>query len=328
MASQLTLAEREVVSQMVYSGESNVEIAQATGRHRTTVWRERSRNGDGDGDGDNYSAAAAQRRAEVRRRERPLVRKMERREVREYVEEKLDERWSPDQISHRVRYELPDELPRHISHQSIYAWIRSRPKKERRHWRECLRRGGRKRPKNDRRGRLPGTCSIEGRPKVVNERKRYGDWEVDTVIGSEHSGVFITLVERKSGYLRSLKCCDRKSWRVCAKILRMLRVFPPELRRSITFDNGKEFADHAWLKRLLDIQTYFAQPYCSWQRGTNENTNGLLRQYFPKGTNFDCVSWRELEVAVDQLNNRPRKRLDYRTPAEVLKAVCPVAFET
>jgi IS30 family transposase len=319
MACQLTLEEREVVSQMIYAGESNVEIARAMGRHRTTVWRERQRNGDGD----EYQAVAAQAGANQRRRERPLERKMDRPEVKQYVCEKLKQCWSPDQIGGRVQEQFPDEPRRHVSHQTIYVWIRARPQEERRTWREYLRRGGRKRPRNDRRGRLQGTCSIAGRPKVVNEKKRYGDWEGDTVVGARHSGAFVTLVERRTGYLAALKSCDRRARRVRRKIEQMLSPLPAELRRSATFDNGKEFAEHELLERNLSLKTYFAEPYKSWQRGLNEYTNGLLRQYFPKGTNFDCVSWRDLKAAVDQLNNRPRKSLGYRTPTEVLQSVYP-----
>lgn len=319
MACQLTLAEREVVSQMIFAGEANPEIAKATGRDRSTIWRERQRNGDGE----EYSAATAQALADERRRERPLKRKLEQRETREFVEAKLTELWSPDQIAGRLRKEHPDDQRRHVSHQTIYTWIRARPEEERRKWRGCLRRGGRKRPRNDRRGRLQGTCSIAGRPKIVNERKRYGDWEGDTVVGAQHSGVMVTAVERKSGYLRAKLACDRQAWRVREKLERMLGALPIELRRTITFDNGKEFAEHAQLKRRTGIRSFFAEPYKSWQRGLIEYTNGLLRQYFPKGTNFDCVSWRELVTAVDQLNARPRKRLGYRTPAEALENACP-----
>ncbi len=168
MASQLTLDEREVVSPLIYAGESNLEIAEATRRHRTTVWRERQRNSDGD----EYHAVSAQARTDQRRRERPLERKMDRQEVQQYVCEKLEQCWSPDQIGGRVREQFPDEPRRHVSHQTICVWINSRPPDERRRWKACLRRHGRTRPERDGRGRLSGVTSIAGRPKVVNERRR------------------------------------------------------------------------------------------------------------------------------------------------------------
>jgi IS30 family transposase len=316
MASHFILSEREVVSQMVYVGKSNTEIANATGRHRVTIWRERRRNGDGD----EYSAATAQARAEERRRERPLERKLEARQTREFVEAKLTEFWSPDQIAGRLREEHSSRPRRRLSHQTIYAWIRSRAEPERGRWRACLRRGGRKRPRNDRRGRMLSAPSIAGRPKIVDQRRRYGDWEGDTIVGAQYSGVIVTAVERKSGYLRARLACDRQAWRVGEKLEQMLGSLPAELRRTITFDNGKEFAEHERLKRRTGVRSFFAAPYKSWQRGVIEHTNGLLRQYFPKDTNFDCVSWRDLQQAVDLLNARPRKRLGYRTPAEVLES--------
>lgn len=325
MASHLTAAEREVVSQMVAAGASDGEIGAALGRPRSTVWRERRRNGDGDGE---YSAVLAQQRAERRRRERPLERKMDRPQRQADVRRKLAQYWSPDQIAGRAREEFPDDDARRVSHQTIYTWIRSRPAEERRQLESCLRRHGRSRPKNDGRGRLPNAASIAGRPQVVEQRKRVGDWEGDTVVGARHSGVVVTLVERKTGYLQALKSCDRTARRVRHKVEQMLRPLPPQLRRTATFDRGKEFAEHQRLAHNLGLQVYFADPYCSWQRGTNEHTNGLLRQYFPRGVDFDCVSWRELEVAVHQLNDRPRKRLDYQTPAEALAAACAVAIET
>lgn len=315
MASHLTLEERERLSQMHHAGANNAEIGVALGRHPTTIGRELRRNA-GDFD-EEYSPLAAQHRAWGRRRSRPLVRKMDRSEVRAAVCSRLVRCWSPEQIAGRLQSEHPQDRRRRVSHQTIYAWIRRQPTDVRRRFRSFLRRGGTRRPRNDRRGQLDGAASIAGRPTVVDRRCRYGDWEGDTIVGARQSGAIVTLVERKSGYLLTAKSCDRQARRVADKIVSRLGELPPALRRSATFDNGKEFAQHARMAEKLALPVYFAKPYCSWQRGTNENTNGLLRQFIPKGTDFCQVSWQELAYYTDLLNDRPRKRLGYRTPAEV-----------
>jgi IS30 family transposase len=315
MASHLTFEERERLSQMHHSGANDKEIGATLGRHPTTIGRELRRNA-ADFD-EEYSPLAAQYRASLRRRHRPLARKMDRPEVRKAVCSRLVERWSPDQIAGRLKREHPHNRRRRVSHQTIYAWIRCQPSEVRRRFRSFLRRGGKRRPRNDRRGQLAGAVSIAGRPKVVDARRRYGDWEGDTVVGARQSGAIVTLVERKSGFLLTAKSCDRQARRVADKIVSRLGELPRSLRRSATFDNGKEFAEHARMTEKLALPVYFAKPYCSWQRGTNENTNGLLRQFIPKGTDFGQVSWQELAYYTDLLNDRPRKRLDYRTPAEV-----------
>ena len=140
---------------------------------------------------------------------------------------------------------------------------------------------------------------------------------------SRHHGALVTLVERKSGFLRAAQSPDRRARPVRRGVERLLKPLPAALRRTITFDNGKEFAEHQRLVQQMHLQVYFARPYCAWQRGTNENTNGLLRQFFPKGTDFGKVTWHFVQRAVQSLNDRPRKRLDYRTPREVLKRYFP-----
>lgn len=315
MAKQLTLLERERISQMHDAGASKAEIARELRRARSTIGRELVRNSVAG----QYWAAMAQQLAQKRRGERPLVRKMERPEVRDYVLSRLVQCWSPDQIAGRARADVPGDHRRLISHQTIYAWIAGQSAEMRRHFSGFLRRGGRRSAREDRRGRIPQAVSIEGRPKVVAARRRYGDWEGDTIVGRRHSGAVLTLVERKSGYLLTAKSCDRQSRRIARKIEQRLAGLPAALRRTATFDNGKEFAAHGQLTDRLGLKVYFAKPYCSWQRGSNENTNGLLRQFLPKGTDLNEVSWQELERYTHLINSRPRKRLDYRTPAEVFE---------
>lgn len=322
MACHLTLHERERLSQMHHAGSSNAEIAAALLRHPTTIGRELRRNAH-DFD-EEYSPLAAQQRAGLRRATRELERKMDRAEVADEVRHGLARCWSPDQIAGRLKRAYPDDRRRQVSHQTIYAWIGRQPPEDRRRFRAFLRRGGKRRVGDDRRGKLVGTVSIEGRPQVVNTRRRYGDWEGDTVVGARQSGAVVTLVERKSGYLLTAKSCDRQARRVARKIESRLKKLPPPLRRTSTFDNGKEFADHDYLASRLGLRIYFAKPYCSWQRGTNEHTNGLLRQFLPKGTDFRQTSWQELARYTRLLNDRPRKRLGYRTPAEVFEPLVAI----
>lgn len=315
MACHLTLDERERLSQLHHAGASNAEIAAVLGRHVTTIYRELRRNAHDLGE--EYSPLAAQHRAHQRRALRPLTPKLTRPELLDEVRSGLAQCWSPDQIAGRLKQQCRDDRRRQVSHQTIYTWIDAQPAEDRRRFRSFLRRSGKRRPHEDRRGKLPNTVSIEGRPQVIDQRRRYGDWEGDTVVGAGRSGAIVTLVERKSGYLLSAKSRDRQARRVAEKIVARLGALPARLRRSATFDNGKEFALHERITQRLAMPVYFAKPYCSWQRGTNENTNGLLRQFLPKGADFRQVSWQTLARYTRQLNDRPRKRLDYRTPAEV-----------
>jgi len=313
--------EREKISQLWEAGETKAEIARQLERHRTTIGRELRRNGSDD----DYSAVRAQAQAEARRRARPLVRKLERPEVNSYVRRGLSQYWSPEQIAGRARLDFPRQ-PRHwVSRQTVYQWIRGQGE-ERAYWEQFLRLG-RRRAKTDSRGQIPRRVTVEGRPEAVNRRARYGDWEGDTVVGRQHRGGLVTLVERKSGFLKAAKLKDRQAERVRSKIEALLEPWPARLRRTFTFDNGKEFSEHERLAERLQCKVYFAQPYCSWQRGTNENTNGLIRQFFPKGSDFQEISHWEVAQTVDLLNARPRKRLGYRTPQEVLAKNCPAAFE-
>jgi len=160
--------------------------------------------------------------------------------------------------------------------------------------------------------------SIAERPEVVAGRSRYGDWEGDTVVGSGHQGAVATLVERKSGYLVAGRMPDGRSASLNRAAQRVLSPLPSDLLHTLTVDNGAEFARHESLSRALGMPIYFADPYCSNQRALNENTNGLLRQYYPKGTSFLDITHQDLARVVDRLNNRPRKRLNYQTPREVL----------
>jgi IS30 family transposase len=281
-------------------------------RDRSTVYRELERNTGQRG----YRPQQAQRLADERRLASRRPHKMDDPDVHQYVHDRIENRWSPDQIAGRVQRDFPRAPARWLSRQTIYDWIDDQAPE----WQALLRRGGRPAEK---RGKLIDCVRIDGRPEVINGRWRYGDWEGDTIVGHGRRSALVTLVERKSGYARIGRVDGMKSAMTIRAAKRRMKDFPPSLRRSMTFDNGKEFAEHQKLARSLGLDVYFADAYASWQRGTNENTNGLLRQYFPKGTDFTQISHRQVARVEQLLNERPRRRLGYRTPAEVLdKYLC------
>jgi IS30 family transposase len=312
MAEHLTLKEREFLYRLKKEGTRQAEIARLMGRHRTTIYRELTRNSGGRG----YRPKQAQRLADQRRRACRRGWKLDDPDVQEYVRERLEKGWSPDQIAGRVRRDFPRRPERWLSRQTIYSWIeRWAPE-----WRCWLRRQGRP---PEKRGKLAGCLSIRGRGKVINHRRRYGDWEGDTIVGKRRRSALVTLVERRCGYARIARIDDMKSATTMRAAKRRMKDLPPSLRRSVTLDNGKEFAEHARLTQGLGLEVYFARPHAPWQRGTNENTNGLLRQFFPKGTDFTQVSHRAVARVEKLINERPRRRLDYRTPCEILaKRMC------
>jgi IS30 family transposase len=323
MAHYLTLEEREVIAHMRSRGRKPTEIARRLGRADSTIGRELQRNRSRNG----YWAVAAQNKADARRRQRPRVCKLQRSEVRCYVQERLRQRWSPDQIAARSRDDFPRDRGRQVSHQAIYAWIQTQDAAGQ-HWRRYLRSSGWKRRDRGNRGQIPACTGIAGRPAVVDRRSRYGDWEGDTVVGAGRRGGAVTLVERKSGYLLMGKAGNLRAATVRQSAAALYRTTPPALRKTLTLDNGKEFAEHRQLEVEASLKVYFAKPYCAWQRGSNENTNGLIRQFFPKGTDLVRIPEHRFTQVQHLLNNRPRKRLGYRTPQEVLGPRLLFAIDT
>lgn len=314
--------EREVISQMLAAGRSAPEIAKHLNRHPVSVRREIRRNGLKG----LYCAVHAQQRAERRRTAaRAQSRKLNRPEVREYVVQRLRECWSPEQIAGRSQREFPAQPRRKLSRQTIYTWLAGDD--HRRRWIVFLRRYQRKRRHARPAGRIDR--ALEKRPAIINERGRFGDWEGDTIVGSgQQSGALVSLVERKSGYLALLPVASRKAEPVQRSICGRLTQLPGELRRSLTLDNGSEFAGYAAIEAAVGLEVFFTDPHSPWQRGTNENTNGLVRQFFPKGTNLALVSRYKVAKAERLLNDRPRKRLNYQTPSEVFNSERYRALQT
>lgn len=308
MANHLTLEERDRIAQLRYHGADQKEIAKAVGRCPSTICRELRRNRTQD----EYQAAQAQRQAERRRRERPIARKMDDPQINEAVRAGLAHEWAPEQIAGRMRQH---DSERRVSAQTIYTWIKQDDNRE--HWEAFLRRRG-KRPCRRKNVATTGDAArIDQRPEVIEQRLRLGDFEGDTVLGPPGTGGLATLVDRKSRLTIIAKIHSKDADHVHEKIKQRLQELDETRRHSITFDNGTEFARCHRLEKHLGIELSFADPGCPYQRGTNENTNGLIRQYFPKGTEFRDISHHEVRQVENLLNNRPRACLGFRTPAEV-----------
>jgi IS30 family transposase len=309
---------RNVIYRMQFQGYSDAEIARCLGCHRSTIGRECKRNANVEG---RYDPGNAQVRTNSRRRAHLRRPKTGNPRLMEYVAERLRERWSPEQIAGRLATQPPAGLEGlSISPTTIYRWIWSDPERTR-EFRPFLRIASkpRRKPygKPSRQGQILGKRSIEERPPEANERQRLGDWEGDTMIGKGHRGVVLTCVDRTSRYTiaRKVEACAAEP--VAQQLQQTIRRLPAEKRQSLTLDNGREFARPLELEKKLAVPIYFAHPYHSWERGTNENTNGLLRQYLPKGTDLTQVTPEQLSSYVRQLNHRPRKCLDFQSPLEV-----------
>lgn len=311
MAHHLTSEERDRIAQLRHRGADQKEIAQALSRSPATISRELRRNRTGN----EYFAAQAQQQAEQRQSQRPLVCKMDHHEINEAVRRGLTHEWAPEQIAGRLAQQHPDCPDRQVSAQTIYNWIEQDDDCE--HWQTFLRRRG-KRPYRRKHLATTGDAGrISQRPEVIEQRLRLGDFEGDTVLGPPGTGGLATLVDRKSRYTIVVKIHSKQADHVHQKIKERMKQLDEERRHSITFDNGTEFARCQRLEKHLGMQLYFADPGCPYQRGTNENTNGLIRQYFPKGTDFRDITHNEVREVENLLNNRPRACLGFRTPAEV-----------
>ncbi len=308
--THLTIDEREMLLIFCERGLGVREIARQLGRSASSVSRELERNR---AEHEGYSAHAAQQAYQQRRQRCVRKRKLDDPERRALVEEKLLQNWSPEQIDGRLKLE---KSKLRVSYSTIYRAIHKKalnvPSK-------CLRRGGRKPSPHaqETRGRLHGHKTIHQRPKGAQNRSRFGHWEGDTVQGARGRGSAATFVDRKSGFLVGALMSDRKSKTLNAAMHEAFQGFPATLLRSFTMDHGNEFFGYAKIEKDLGTKVFFADPYASWQRGLNENTNGLLRQYYPKKCDFLKVTPEQFRCVIDALNDRPRKRLGFRTPREV-----------
>lgn len=312
MAVHLTLAEREFIVEQRAEGRSWAWLSRTLGRNVATLFRERQRNTVKG----HYSPSQADQLARQRHcQARHNACKMRQPELKRFVTTGLRKLWSPEEIAGRSQQDFATRRPLRVSDQTLYTWIRTDDHRQR--WERLLRRYRRHRR---RKPVHPKEWSeIKQRPAVINARGRYGDWEGDTIVGPyKRGGALVSLVERRSRHVELIYVDRLTTKTVTRAIARRLRTYPPHLRLSVTFDRGGEFADHAWLARELKIAVYFADAGKPWQRGTNENTNGLVRQYFPKGTVFRTVSPERIAKVQDSLNLRPRKCLGFKTPFQTL----------
>lgn len=306
--TQLTQEERYQIYALKKAGHSQAEIATLLGRDKSTISRELRRNQGLKG----YRPQQAHNLALVRRHSKAQPRIGE--QVWHQVETLIREEWSPEQIVGRVAMEQRVSISHEWIYQYIYADQRSGGDLYR--YLRCQKVRRKRYGAYDRRGCIPNQVSIDERPAIVDSKRRFGDWEGDTVIGKGHRGALVTLVERKSLYTVIRGVLRKTASAVRDAVVDGLTPYIDWVH-TITYDNGREFADHEGMARDLDARIYFAHPYASWERGLNENTNGLIRQYFPKDRDLTTVTPTEIEQAMDKLNHRPRKSLGYRTPYEV-----------
>lgn len=308
---QLTYEQRCQISALKRSGCTQRQIAETIGTTQPTVSRELARNTGARG----YRHKQAQEKTVQRRAEASQPTKMTP-DMITVIESKLRVEWSPEQISGWLLYDQ-DLL---ISHESIYLhiWADKQAGGDLfTHLRQQGKKYDKRRNGKSTRGQIKNRVSIDDRPQVVDDKSRIGDWEIDTVIGKGHSGALVTIVERVTKLTVSTRVNSKSAADVTQATIALLKPFE-DVVHTITADNGKEFAYHEKISKALSAEVYFAHPYSSWERGLNENTNGLLRQYFPKNTDFKKVEQIEVKRALNRLNSRPRKDLDFKTPAQLM----------
>jgi IS30 family transposase len=317
--NHVTQEERYLIHAYKSSGNSTIEVADILGRNKATVFRELSRNTGGRG----YRPKQAQELATERLRIKHKAIKMTATTIA-LIDAKIKEDWSPEQISGR----LLNEEKISISHETIYQHI-LKDKKSGGNLHDHLRcqKKNKKRygtKSSDKRGQIKNKVSIEKRPPIVDEKSRKGDWEGDLIIGKNHKRALVTLADRKTKKVKIAIVDSKHAGPVSQAIIDLLT---NETKHTLTLDNGKEFAGHEAIKDETGAPVYFAHPYSSWERGLNENTNGLIRQYFRKGSSFEHITDADVKRVENILNNRPRKTLGYLTPNEVYSGERRVQYE-
>lgn len=319
---RLNEAEREQISKSLWAGESFTDIAERLNREISTISREvwlkckykRT-----------YRATVADRVAKETRHRQKQLRKLETNQpLRDYVFKHLKQGWSPEQIGKRLKVDYALDMNMRISHESIYSYLYCLPKGELK--KELLKYLKRQRKfrykrtgKYQDRSRIPDLVSISERPKEADDRVIPGHWEGDLLIGKDQKSALGTLVERTSRYLLLVPLSGRDPQTVAIAFARAIKKFPKHLKKSLAYDRGTEMIYHQLFTEKSKIKVYFCDPHSPWQRGTNENTNGLIRWYFPKGTDFNTVTGKDIQRAQDLLNGRPRKKLKFLMPNEVIQ---------
>lgn len=309
--------ERYVIYHLLLWGLSYREIGRRLNRHHTSISREAKRNGRVFG---CYWNDPAQKWADERKHKARHYRKQNNKKLYNYVIHRIKKDWSPEEITGRLKSDYPKNKTMRVSVQCIYQWL-YRNAEEGGYLFNHLRRHHKKRKKQRKYGTLRGLIAnrvgIAERPAIVEKRHRIGDWEGDTMEGKKGTEHIATHVDRSSRYLIASKLRDKKAETMADRTIKLFHKIPREFRKTLTLDNGKEFSEFKRIEKNTGLDIYFSDPYSPWQRGTNENTNGLLRQYLPKGSDLRLISDEQLALVVKKLNNRPRKCLNYRTPHEV-----------
>ena len=318
---RLTFEERDIIQTLIDENKSKAFIATKLNRARSTITREVNKwivNPD-----DKYDATLANWVAKddyLNKRNLDKINSHKR--LKFFVYKGLLQGWSPEQISGRLKDEYPNDPVMKISYEAIYMHIyRNRQASLNKKLIKLLpyqkSRRRRANAKTKRGSKIKDSINIKERPKHIENRQEIGHWEGDLIIGKGQKSAIGTIVERKSRFVCIIKLRDRKSATVTKQFAKILKRFNQNLIKTMTYDNGVEMAKHKDFTRQTGIKVYFADPYASWQRGTNENTNGLIRRYFPKGTDFNKVTAKQLKYVQDKLNNRPRKIINYKTPNEI-----------
>lgn len=319
--NHLTIAQRYTIASSLESGKTRKEICLLIGRDKSVLRREIRRNSDKRTG--IYQAELADSKY-AKRQKGKGKRCCFTADIETYVVEKLGKKLSPAQIVGAAK----KEGRACVSHERIYQHIWSDKRKGGKLHKHLRRKGKKYRKRGalkDKRGIIPNRVPIAERPAIVEQRSRFGDLEIDTIIGQHHQGAIVTINDRATGKLKMRKLDGKDAGDLAQKVIESLQDWQPFLH-TITSDNGKEFAQHERIAQALGIDFYFADPYHSWQRGSNENLNGLIRQYIPKQTDFNTITHEYVQFVEDELNNRPRKRFDFNTPNQIFNR--KVAFTT
>jgi transposase, IS30 family len=304
--------ERELISRYVACGKTHQFIADKLGRNKSTICREVKRNSIQR----KYTAYHAQMLSNIRLKKLKTLRLERNIELYRYIEEKIQKRWSPMQISKRLEKDFPKNKRMRASHEAIYMFIYRRANDWIPHLRQKRRyRKNRKLLIQKRQG-IREMVSIEQRPPEVENRSIYGHWEGDLIVGKNQGSVIGTLVERTTRKVIIIPLKSKKADVVRKAFVKELVKFPEKMRLTLTYDQGTEMSEHKIFTQETNMKVYFAHPHSPWERGTNENTNGLIRDYFPKGTDFNLVRRDKIKWVEKQLNNRPRAVLNWQTPHE------------
>ena len=331
---RLTFEQREDIAVLFAAGHDKADIARRVGCHRSTIGRELGLNSTTFTDGHRAKcrASTAQKRTDWRARRNGASKLAASDRLREVVQDQLEDEFSPEQISARLKIDFPEDAEMRVSHEAIYQalYVQGRGAL-RRDLHQRLRTGRAlrktRRSVGERRGKIPGMVNISERPPEVEDRAVAGHWEGDLITGTQNKTAIGTLVERATGFVMLLHLPDNHGAdAVQEAMIEAMSRLPATLPQTLTWDQGREMTNHIQIAAATDLDIYFCDPHSPWQRGSNENTNGLLRQYFPKGADLSLFAPDYLEHVARKLNRRPRKRLEFRTPAEALDKLLSEPF--